>query len=224
MAFIRPGLWQKESQIHQTGDTKDVRKNANPTGKDVSNTLLTQEEKEALLAIARDTLETHVRGKDIPNPLAGKYPITDRLKRKSGAFVTLKKKEMLRGCIGYILPIAPLYESIQQNTINAAVHDTRFSSVSVEELPEIHIEISVLSEPLKIASYKEIKLGTHGIILKKGFHQAVFLPQVAPEQGWNVEETLSHLSLKAGLRIDAWKDPDTTFSVFTAEVFEEHER
>ena len=128
----------------------------------------------------------------------------------------------MRGCIGYIEPIKPLYQSIIDNTINAAVNDPRFQNVSKEELADIKIEISVLTPPHKVGSYNDIQIGKHGIILKKGFHTAVFLPQVAPEQGWDLETTLTHLSLKAGLDADAWKS-GTEFEVFTAIVFSEDE-
>ncbi len=178
-------------------------------------------EKATLLRLSRDTLEAYIRRHETPDPLGGGYAITEALRQPRGAFVTLTKGGRLRGCIGYIQPIAPLYRTVQENTINAATRDTRFPPVSPEELPEIHIEISALSVPEPVASYREIEIGKHGIILKHGYAQAVFLPQVAPEQGWDLPETLRHLSLKAGLAPDAWRDPEAEFLVFTAEVFEE---
>jgi uncharacterized protein (TIGR00296 family) len=93
--------------------------------------------------------------------------------------------------------------------------------VKPTELSSIEIEISALTVPEPVSSYRDIVLGKHGIILKQGSRQAVFLPQVAPEQGWDLAETLRHLSLKAGLSGDAWKDPGTEFLFFTAEVFKE---
>ncbi|MEW6681246.1 MAG: AmmeMemoRadiSam system protein A, partial [bacterium] len=139
----------------------------------------------------------------------------------SGAFVTLHTKEgILRGCIGYILPHKPLYQAIIDNAISAAVHDYRFPQVSYGELSSLKIEISVLTPPKKIGTYTEIILGKHGVVLSKEGCSAVFLPQVALEQGWTREETLTHLSLKAGLPPDAWKK-DCQFEVFEAEVFSE---
>ena len=113
------------------------------------------------------------------------------------------------------------YLNSQQNAINAATRDSRFSPVKTDDLSTIQIEISALTPPTPVSSYQDIVLGRHGIILTKGSHQAVFLPQVAPEQGWDLSETLRHLSLKAGLSGDDWKGPDTEFLVFTAEVIEE---
>ena len=93
--------------------------------------------------------------------------------------------------------------------------------MKADELAAIEIEISALTPPVPVSSYRDIVLGRDGIIMKKGSHQAVFLPQVAPEQGWDLPETLRHLALKAGLSGEDWRDPDTEFLVFTAEVFEE---
>lgn len=182
---------------------------------------LSASEKATLLRLARETLESYVRLGKTPDPLSGSFQITPNLKAQRGAFVTLKLHGVLRGCIGYIQLQEPLYAVVQENTINAASRDSRFAPVQADELSSIEIEISVLTQPKPVASYKDILLGVHGIILRKGSGQAVFLPQVAPEQGWDLTETLRHLSLKAGLARDAWKHPDATFSVFTAEVFEE---
>ncbi len=183
-----------------------------------SGFFLTDDEKKYLLELSRKVLNSYVTNRKIPD-----FEITDeKLKQNCGAFVTLNKNNNLRGCIGYIEPIKPLYQSIIDNTINAAVNDPRFQNVSKEELDDIKIEISVLTPPHKVGSYNDIQIGKHGIILKKGFHTAVFLPQVAPEQGWDLETTLTHLSLKAGLDADAWKS-GTEFEVFTAIVFSEDE-
>jgi hypothetical protein len=171
--------------------------------------------------LARDTVEGYVRNRKAPDPRGGPYAITPALRERRGAFVTLKARGKLRGCIGYIQPIEPLYKAVQQNAINAATRDSRFRPVKTDNLSEIQIEVSVLTPPAPVSSYQDIVLGRHGIILKKGSQQAVFLPQVAPEQGWDLSETLRHLSLKAGLSGDDWKDPDVEFLVFTAEVIEE---
>ena len=137
-----------------------------------------------------------------------------------GAFVTLHKNGVLRGCIGYIEPIAPLFKSIMDNAESAALRDRRFKAVTSSELEEIEIEISVLTKPVAIDSYQKIELGTHGIILKKSWHRAVYLPQVATEQGWNRDEMLGHLCRKAGLSETAWKD-GASFYTFQAQVFSE---
>jgi len=106
--------------------------------------------------------------------------------------------------------------------VEAATSDPRFPAVSTEELKDIDVEISVLSEPEKVDNIQDIKMGTHGVIVKKGFATGVFLPQVAIETGWTREEFLANLCAhKAGLNPDAWKDKDTELYSFTAQVFGE---
>jgi AmmeMemoRadiSam system protein A len=142
------------------------------------------------------------------------------MKEVMGAFVTLHRSGRLRGCIGEIFPRRELYKAVMDHAINAGVNDRRFSRVQAHELPELDFEISALSPPRAVDSYKDIVIGKHGIVVRKRGRQAVYLPQVAPEQGWNVEETLTHLSQKAGLPGDAWKS-DCDFLVFEATVFGE---
>lgn len=148
---------------------------------------------------------------------------------KRGVFVTLYKKNAadsdlvplpkksvgdLRGCIGIVEPSMPLAQGIVNMTQSAALRDTRFKPVSVDELPDITVMLSILSVPVKIPAYSAIQLGTHGIILKNGNQQALFLPKVALEFGWDLPTTLTQLSQKAGLPALAWKDPKTEFQVF----------
>ena len=151
-------------------------------------------------------------------------PLTGNLFDTLGAcFVTLQTKQKeLRGCIGHILPIEPLGESLKNNAIQAAFHDPRFSPLSsLEELDNLIIDISILSPLKQIASYDEFIIGKHGIILSQNTHSAVFLPQVAVEQHWDVPTTLTYLSQKAGLPPLAWQENNTTFQVFEALVFSE---
>jgi len=181
---------------------------------------LTKEEKATLLKLARETLVAHVNGKALPR--LGNYPLTQRLKEKAGAFVTLRARGNLRGCIGYIEGIKPLAETVQENACNAATGDPRFSRVRPAELDGIDIEISVMSPLVKAKSYKDVIAGTHGVVLKKGWHQGVFLPQVATETGWDRDTFLSHLSAdKAGLGPEDYKTAD--LYLFTADVFGEKE-
>jgi len=194
---------------------KDKEKIVKKENNESSN--LTEKEKETLLKIARDTLTLHVKGKEKPD--LKKYILTPRLKEKAGAFVTLHKKGQLRGCIGYIEGIAPLAETVRENACNASTEDPRFPPVHPSELKDIDIEVSVMSPLRKINSPEEVVAGKHGVILKKGWHQGVFLPQVATEQGWDRETFLQHLGLKAGLDTNAYKDAE--LYVFTAEVFGE---
>ncbi|MBN1868043.1 AmmeMemoRadiSam system protein A [Candidatus Sumerlaeota bacterium] len=212
MAFSSEAGWPEppaasSEAVEQTGATDND-----------APTTLTSQERSALLSLARRTVEAAVRGESLPDIDASLK--TPALAEERAAFVTLTEGGELRGCIGSILPHEPLAESVRSNAVNAALRDPRFPRVRPDELPEIHIEISALTVPREVASYDRIQLGRDGIILSKGFARAVFLPQVAPEQGWDIDETLTHLSMKAGLSPTAWKDAKTRFEVFQAEVFE----
>mgnify|MGYP001818527198 CR=1 FL=1 len=138
-----------------------------------------------------------------------------QLKEPAGAFVTLRREGRLRGCIGTIGPGKPLYRAVLENGVNAAVNDRRFHPVAPEELEALEVEVSVLSPPAPIASPGQFRVGEHGIILEKDGRRAVFLPEVAVEQGWGREETLRHLARKAGLAPDAWSN-GARFEVFTS--------
>ena len=184
---------------------------------------LTDDEKATLFAIAKDTLAWCVNGaagamnkKKGPFPIES-YTITPKLKVNTGTFVTLKIRGDLRGCIGSLAPVEPLYLSVHRNAVNAAMHDPRFSPVQSVELPDITVDVSILSPIRDIPNLDAFKLGQHGIILGKGMARAVFLPEVATEQGWTKEETLSYLSQKAGLSADAWRE-GAQFQVFESVV------
>ncbi len=142
------------------------------------------------------------------------------LKEKRGAFVTLKVNDKLRGCIGYPLPRKPLWETVSDVAISAATQDFRFKSITLEELPDTKIEISVLSLPKPIKDVKEIEVGKHGIIISKGPCKGLLLPQVPLEWNWDLETYLSHGCLKAGLDEDEWKK-GVNIEVFSAQVFSE---
>ena len=185
---------------------------------------LTSKEKALLLSLARSTLETYTKTGTSPKLDKIEYKLTPRLKENYGVFVTLKKHGELRGCIGYIVPRAPLSQAVIENTINSSAKDWRFNPVEVNEVSDITIEISVLSQMKKINGPDEFIVGKEGIVIRKGPASAVFLPQVATEQGWGKTETLCQLCRKAGLSPDAWKDDDIEFFVFTASVFHEGEK
>ena len=142
------------------------------------------------------------------------FKSTEFLRQQRGVFVTLYKDGKLRGCIGHLRSKLPLYTLIPRVAKKAAFEDRRFPPVTCEELPEISVEVSVLTNPRPIKSYKEIDIKKHGIILHQGSKSAVFLPKVATDQGWNLDTTLTQLALKAGLSANAWKDRRTTFEVF----------
>lgn len=128
--------------------------------------------------------------------------------------------DQLRGCIGYPLPYKPLWETITDVAISAATQDFRFESITLEELPDTKIEISVLSLPKPIKDIKEIEVGKHGIIISKGSDKGLLLPQVPVEWNWDLKTYLSHGCLKAGLDEDEWKK-GVDIEIFSAQVFSE---
>lgn len=139
--------------------------------------------------------------------------LPESLKRPSGAFVTLERDGQLRGCIGNIQARNPLFLAIMKNGVNAAVNDRRFRPVAADELDDLTVEVSVLTPLRPIADLEDFRVGEQGIVLSKQGRRAVFLPEVAVEQGWDREQTLSHLSKKAGLSKDAWRE-GARFEVF----------
>jgi AmmeMemoRadiSam system protein B/AmmeMemoRadiSam system protein A len=184
----------------------------------IDNPELNKGQRQKLLQIARNSIEHYLSsGEKI------KLEETDPLLlAQSGAFVTLNKHGQLRGCIGSLTGNQPLYLTIRDMAIEAAVNDFRFQKVELSELKDIKIEISLLSPLKRISSPDQITLGIHGVIVKSGSNMGVFLPQVATETGWSKERFLSELcSQKAGVSADAWKDPATEMYIFTAEVFSE---
>jgi len=175
-------------------------------------------QKQRLLEIARQTLTEYITsGKRLS------FKEDDsQLNITRGAFVTLHKDGNLRGCIGLFTSNEPLCKVISQMAIESATGDPRFSPVTKEELGHINIEISVLTEPQLIDDWQKIRLGVDGVIVRKGFSQGVFLPQVATETGWDLETFLSQLCLqKAGLSPDAYKDSSTKLYTFQAVIFSE---
>ena len=156
----------------------------------------------------------------MPTPEELGIKITPNMRQKMGVFVTLHKNGMLRGCIGEITPRRPLYIAVMHQAINSALRDYRFPKVKESEIPSLEYEISALTPPKPVSSYKDIVIGRDGMTISKHGYSAVFLPQVAPEQGWNLDQTLTHLSQKAGLPSNAWKK-DAEFTTFQAIVFNE---
>ncbi|MEN8006075.1 MAG: AmmeMemoRadiSam system protein A [Candidatus Krumholzibacteriota bacterium] len=183
---------------------------------------LLEEERLFLREMARQAVEAAVHGRPAPDAAAlaaeSGIDLDPRLNSHRGAFVTLTSGGRLRGCIGYIEGIKPLVDAVADNGRSAAVRDPRFAPVSPGELPEIHIEVSALTPMVPVAGPGDIVIGRHGVVLVKEGRRAVFLPQVAPEQGWDVDTTLTHLALKAGLEADAWRQ-GAEFLVFEADVF-----
>jgi len=181
---------------------------------------LSAQEERTLLSIARKTLEQHFKSSAKGVDSAA---LTDNLREACGAFVTLKKNNELRGCIGRFEPGEPLYEVVEDMAIASATQDYRFPTVQADELKSIEIEISVLTPLRRIASIDEIQLGKHGIYIRKGARAGTFLPQVATETGWTKDEFLGHCAQdKAGIGWNGWKDAE--IYVYEALVFSENER
>ena len=179
---------------------------------------LTEDQKAALLSFARETIVRYLTTET--TPLARGFD--PALQLDQGAFVTLKKKGDLRGCIGHMAEDMPLCQVVGFCALQSAFNDRRFSPVVLGELPDIDIEISVLTPYRRVGGYDEIRIGRDGVLMEKSGRSAVFLPSVAVDQGWNREEMLSHLSAKAGLSSDAWKR-DAVFYTFRAVAFSESE-
>lgn len=178
---------------------------------------LSPELQQKLLRIARETMEEYIRHQKIPEFSVEEPELT----RKCGAFVTIKSSQRLRGCIGYVEGFKPLYQTVIDMAIAASTQDPRFEPVREQELPGLHLEISVMSPLRKITDPQEVEVGVHGILLKRGARSGLLLPQVATEYHWDRQTFLEHTCLKAGLPRNAWKDPDVEILVFSAQVFHE---
>jgi hypothetical protein len=182
--------------------------------------LANPEDKKQLLQIARLTVDSYVKKRTVPEVNTTELP--PDLKIPCGAFVTLHKEGNLRGCIGRFSPDEPLYKVVQDMAVASSTQDSRFKPVSPDELDQIDLEISVLTPLKKIERIDEIILGKHGIYIKKGFSSGTFLPQVATETGWTLEEFLGHCSRdKAGIGWDGWKDAE--IYTYEAIIFSEKE-
>ncbi|HYC59970.1 MAG TPA: AmmeMemoRadiSam system protein A [Thermoanaerobaculia bacterium] len=181
--------------------------------------MLNQEQRSQLLRIARESIEAMLDGR---RPHFDVATLDDDLKRPSGAFVTLNERSgELRGCIGSIEARAPLAQAVSSSAINAAFRDPRFYPVTREELPNLHIEISVMSPIVPVSSIDEIEVGCDGLIISRGSRAGLLLPQVATEYEWDRETFLSQTCVKAGLPPDCWQSPDCRIEKFSAEVFGE---
>lgn len=176
---------------------------------------LNKEEKKKLLEIARFSIIEAVTGKKQFYPNVTE----EKLKENCGAFVTIKESNQLRGCIGYIQAVKPLYETVKDVAKSAAVNDYRFNPVGENELDNLELEISVLTPLKKIKDINEIEVGKHGLVMKNGLNSGLLLPQVATEYGWDRDTFLRETCRKAGLPQDAWKDESTEIYTFSAEVF-----
>jgi len=198
--------------FYKTAGGKEKMKEEKKVGVDLG---LNEEEKKTLHHIAKTVIENKARGKGVPE-FKIESPI---LKENRGAFVTIHKKGQLRGCIGYIEGHGPLHKTIEEMAEAAAFRDPRFTPVKEKELPELELEISVLTPLKRIMDVNEIQVGRHGIYIKKGWYSGLLLPQVATEYGWDRLTFLDHTCQKAGLPSNAWKEKDTEIYIFSADIF-----
>lgn len=179
---------------------------------------LSGEEKQALLRIARESIEAELRGEAPPAAEGQGTP-----DEKRGAFVSLKKRGKLRGCIGMIEARKPLVQTVEEMAVAAAFQDPRFPPLRREELKDLRVEISVLTPLRRVADVDAIEIGTHGLYIRRGARAGLLLPQVATEWRWDRETFLRETCRKAGLAPDAWRDPETEIYLFSADVFGEEQ-
>ncbi|MBN1837735.1 MAG: AmmeMemoRadiSam system protein A [Spirochaetales bacterium] len=179
---------------------------------------MSDEERRILIQTAREAIESRLLGR------SPRYPTpTDTLRKRCGAFVTLHSRGKLRGCIGFVVARAPLIDTVKETAQSAAFQDPRFPPLARKEWEEVSLEISVLSPLQEIKSLEEIQVGTHGVMMRRGFQSGLLLPQVATEYGWDRETFLTHTCYKAGLPGDCWRSPETRIEIFSALVFGEED-
>ena len=230
-AFLLAGihmLWAEEKKQHSS---KTRHEQASPGGKtvkegDMTETdKLTEEEGRYLITIARKTIENRLFNQK--NQVQSDGEVSHKYSEKRGTFVTLTINGNLRGCIGHIIPQESLLEGIRVNAINAAFRDPRFRPLSQKEWEKTKVEVSILTDP-KPLQYSDaddllnkLRPGIDGVIIKKGFSQATFLPQVW-DQLPDKRDFLTHLCMKAGLDGSEWKKGELEVSTYQVQAFEEH--
>ncbi|MFV2071289.1 MAG: AmmeMemoRadiSam system protein A [Thermoanaerobaculales bacterium] len=178
---------------------------------------LGENERRWLLDLARTTIAARFSG-PTPDPSP---PVSGPLLEHRGAFVTLTIDDELRGCIGHVVGVAPLWCAVRDNAISAAFRDPRFPALSEDEFRTVRIEISALSPLVRIHSLEDVEIGRDGILVERGTARGLLLPQVATSYGWDREAFLDHTCRKAGLEPGQWQKPDVMISTFSAEVFSE---
>ena len=179
---------------------------------------LPEEDRLLLLGVARDAVEAHLSG-DVPGLPEIRHGVAFE---QLGVFVAIHNGKKLRGCIGNVIPEQPLSRTTARYAVAAATSDPRFESVTLDELPRVSFELSVLSIPEPVHTIDRIEVGKHGLIVSKGSARGLLLPQVAAQYRWNRNQFLAETCIKAGLSPDAWRE-GASIHCFTADVFgEEH--
>jgi uncharacterized protein len=181
--------------------------------------MLTDAQRKRLLDVARKSIAGALGG-EMPGWSAEQFDET--LRKPAGAFVTLRTGSGdLRGCIGSIRAIEPLFKAVASSAVSAAFRDPRFSPVRADELPRLKLEISVMGPIEPVRDEAEIEVGRDGLIISRGRQAGLLLPQVASEYGWDRQTFLDQTCLKAGLPPGCWRLPETQLERFSAEVFSE---
>jgi AmmeMemoRadiSam system protein A len=181
--------------------------------------MLNNEERQWLLKLARNTIHSRLYSETE----IVERPVSNALGEPCGAFVTIHKQGALRGCIGLVQAVKPLYKTVRDMAIASAFEDPRFPPLSLDEFAGVDIEISVMSPLRPIRDIEEIEVGKHGILIKSGFNQGLLLPQVASGHGWDRATFLEQTCYKAGLSGDCWRKKDTEIQIFSADVFGERD-
>ncbi len=179
---------------------------------------LSSSDRSHLLRLARATVEATARHE--PRPAAETATLTPALCEPGAAFVTLRERGELRGCIGMLAYDRPLWTNVRDSAVAAARDDPRFRPVEPAELPDLELEISVLEPPRRISDPSEFVAGRHGIVIEQGLCRGLLLPQVATEMGWGETEMLTGVCRKAGLPGDAWRDRASRLYVFESFCFD----
>ena len=174
-------------------------------------------DKRVLVRLVRESITRYLTTETLPLPRGG----SPKLLREAGSFVTLRKHGNLRGCIGRLEPEGTLLRLVATLALDSAFKDPRFPPVNASELNDLEVEVSVLTPMTSVPGPDSIVPGRDGVVLRVGDRSAVFLPQVATEQGWNRVELLDNLARKAGLPAQTWRDKAARFLVFRADVFSE---
>jgi uncharacterized protein (TIGR00296 family) len=189
--------------------------------------MLTETEGRAAVKLARKTIESFLSGGEFPKSQDLGIDLSPVFGENRGVFVTLTEEGLLRGCIGHPYPDSTLKEAIMDSAISAATSDPRFPPVEEEELKNIVVEVTILTQPEKINAAPEdlpdkVVMATHGLIVKQGYYQGLLLPQVAPENNMDSIDFLSHTCMKAGLSPDAWVKGAEVYC-FEGQIFKEKE-
>jgi AmmeMemoRadiSam system protein A len=185
-----------------------------PVGLESGELEFSQDERTLLLRLAHDAIASRLERREIPLD-----PPTDHLAEPRGAFTSLYLRGELRGCVGYVLPVSPVYRAVADTARAAAFEDTRFHPVTLPEARELEVELSILSPPQPIAA-EAVEIGRHGLLISMAGHRGLLLPQVPAEHHWDRTTFLEQTCRKAGLPMDAWKN-GATIEAFTAEIFGE---